>query len=130
MNALEEVVLRCDTRNPVAQGGRVDTRVKQTMNYLCQHLRATISTPMLAEQCGLSTSRLTYHFRHETGLSPQQFLEQQRLNRAAQLLELTSRPVQDIAEEVGFNNPFYFSLRFKARTGLSPSNYRNYRNRA
>ena len=124
MNALEEVILRCDARNPNAQASQLDPRVKQTMDFLCHHLHETVSTPMLAAQRGLSPSRLSHLFREQTGLTPQQFLEMQRLNRAGQLLELTSRSVQDISEEVGFNNPFYFSLRFKRHTGLSPREYR------
>ena len=124
MNALEEVIIRCDARNPNAQASRIDPRVKQTMDFLCQHLHDTVSTPMLAARGGLSPSRLAHLFRDHTGMSPQQFLELQRLNRAGKLLELTSRSIQDISEEVGFNCPFYFSLRFKRHTGLSPRDYR------
>lgn len=124
MNALEEVILRCDARNPNAQSSLLDPRVMQTMEFLCHNLHETVSTPMLAMQRGLSSSRLTHLFREQTGLTPQQFLEMQRLNRACQLLELTSRSIEDISEEVGFNNPFYFSLRFKRHIGLSPRDYR------
>ena len=57
-------------------------------------------------------------------MTPQQFLEQQRLDRARQLLELSGRSIGDIAADVGFDNPFYFTLRFKRLTGLSPRDYR------
>jgi AraC family transcriptional regulator of arabinose operon len=59
-------------------------------------------------------------------MTPGQFLELQRLNRAKQLLELTPRTIQAIASEVGFDNPFYFTQRFKRQTGLSPRDYRRH----
>jgi AraC-like DNA-binding protein len=48
----------------------------------------------------------------------------QRINRARQLLELTAMSIKEIAAEVGYENPFYFSLRFKKQTGTSPRDYR------
>ena len=53
-----------------------------------------------------------------------QFIENERMARAKQLLALTSRNVGAIAQEVGYENPFYFSLRFKKHTGVSPTDWR------
>ena len=78
----------------------------------------------LADMAELSVSRLAHLFREQVGMTPQQFLEQQRLERARQLLELSGRSIGDIAGDVGFDNPFYFTLRFKKLTGLSPRDYR------
>jgi AraC family transcriptional regulator of arabinose operon len=124
MNALEEILLWCDQQNPQAASARLDGRVQKAMDYLCLHLAAEITLDAVAEASGLSVSRLAHLFRRQAGMTPLQFLELQRLNRARQLLELTPHTVQAIAAEVGFNSPFYFTLRFKRQTGLSPRAYR------
>jgi AraC family transcriptional regulator of arabinose operon len=125
MNALEEVLLWCDTQNPLSAASRLDARVREAMEYLAQRLAEPVTLDALAAACGLSVSRLAHLFRAQVGLTPQQFLEGQRLSRARQLLELTARPIGAIGAEVGYENPFYFTLRFKRATGLSPRDYRN-----
>lgn len=124
MNALEEALLWCDTQNTRVQSFRWDPRVQAAVDYACSHLADKITTETLAAQGDISASRLTQLFRVQIGLTPQQFLEQQRLARAQQLLAHTARLVGAIATEVGFENPFYFTLRFKKHTGLSPRDWR------
>jgi len=124
MNALEEALLWCDTESPLASTTAPDPRIAQAQEYLCEHLKTTVSLDDVAAEVGLSVSRLSYLFRRETRLTPQRYYEQQRLERAKQLLEITDLPIKQIAAEVGFANPFYFTLRFKAATGQSPRAYR------
>ncbi len=127
MNALEEALLWCDAANPRSEQARLDARVRAAMDYVCSHLAEEVSLDALAAESGLSISRLAHLFRQQTGLTPFQYLEQQRLDRAARLLELTSRSIQAIAHDVGFADPFYFSSRFRRRTGQSPRAYRHAR---
>ena len=124
MNALEEVLLWCDTQNPLSEQAQMDQRIAGAMDYLVRHLAEPVSLNDLAAACGLSVSRLAHLFRLQVGMTPQQFLESQRLHRARQLLELTPRPISAVATEVGYENPFYFTQRFKRATGLSPRDYR------
>ena len=58
-----------------------------------------------------------------TGQTPIEFIRSIRLKRAAQLLEKSSFTIAEIAYEVGFNNPKYFSRYFKAEFGMLPSAY-------
>jgi AraC family transcriptional regulator, arabinose operon regulatory protein len=127
MNALEEVLLWCDRANPESKTLRLDLRVRRTLDYLYQNFENPISIPGLAKRSGLSTSRFAHLFREQVGSSPGQFLERHRLNQARQFLEFTQYSVTEIAYKVGFQNPFYFSLRFKQETGLSPRAYRDAR---
>lgn len=124
MNALEEVLLWCDTQNVRRQSPRRDARVQAVVDYACDHLADKMTLETLAARGGLSASRLAPLFRAHLGLTPQQFLEQQRLARARQLLERTAHSIGAIAAAVGFENPFYFTLRFKRQTGLSPRDWR------
>jgi AraC family transcriptional regulator of arabinose operon len=81
----------------------------------------------IAAQCGLSPSRFAHLFRHQTGETPQRYLELQRLKRARELLEFTQEPIAVIARSVGYENPFYFTLRFKRHNGASPRQWRQRR---
>jgi AraC family transcriptional regulator of arabinose operon len=124
MNALEEVLLWCDTQNPRAHTLRRDERVQTVIDHIYDHMAEKMTLAALAERSGLSPSRLAALFRDQTGMTPQQFLEEQRLARAQMLLERTTHTVGAIAAEVGFENPFYFTLRFKRHTGLAPTDWR------
>jgi AraC family transcriptional regulator, arabinose operon regulatory protein len=127
MNAFEEVLLCCDARNPRMESAPLDSRIRESMDRINRNLAAAITLARLAETARLSVSRYSHLFREQVGTSPQQYIEQQRLNRAQQLLELTPMSVKEIAYEVGFANPFYFTLRFTKRFGKSPRAYRQRR---
>ena len=106
-------------------GQTPDPRVREALDYLCRHLDQSIPLDALAEHCGLSASRLAHLFREQVAMTPVQFLESQRMRRARQLLEVTGMSVAEVGYEVGYDNPFYFSLRFKKATGKSPRQYRD-----
>lgn len=124
LNALEEVLLWCDTLNPRRSSPQPDPRVSKAMDYLTSHLAEPFSEDKLARAAGLSPSRLRHLYRLQAGDSPRHFLEQQRLRRARDLLALSRRTIAEIALETGFQNPFYFTLRFKKAIGESPRDYR------
>lgn len=124
LNALEEIVLRCEQANPRGAAAGMDSRIAHSLAFICDHFAAPLTVPKIAAQCGLSPSRFAHLFRVQTGQTPQRYLELQRLNRARQLLEFTQEPVSAIARQVGFENPFYFTLRFRRHIGASPREWR------
>ena len=121
-NCLEAALLWCDSQNPLVR--RMDERVLRVVDHVDRRLREPLSVAALAAVARLSVSRFTHLFAANVGVSPQRYVERQRLNLATQLLDLTSRPVAAIAREVGFTDPLYFSTRFKHHTGMSPTAYR------
>ena len=121
-NALEEALLWCDTQNP--RHGRLDERILRVLEVIAQRLQGPLGIEDLAAAATLSVSRFSHLFREQVGMAPREFVEQQRLDTAAQLLELTNRSIASIAAEVGFDDPSYFSTRFRRRTGRSPSDHR------
>lgn len=124
MNALEASLLWCDTQNPQTSQGRLDSRVMKAMDYLCRNLSQPASPAVLSEISGLSPSWLSHLFRAQTGLPPAQFLDQQRLTHAELRLKNSSRPISEIAADVGMD-PAYFSHWFKRHTAVSPREYRH-----
>jgi AraC family transcriptional regulator of arabinose operon len=123
-NALEALLLSCDRLNPVRHYRRTDRRVFRALEYISVKLSQPMTVAGLAEAAGISPSRLAHLFRAELGTSVMHYIEMRRIERAQQLLAVTPLTVKQIALEVGFENPFYFSLRFKKATGLSPTSYR------
>lgn len=121
-NALEEVLLWCDASKPGA--GSTDPRIQAAMDAICADLRKPLNVSDVAEIAGLSLSRFAHLFRQTVGTPPQRWIELQRLNRACQLLGMTSLSIKEVAAEVGFDDPFYFSARFRRRLGQSPKAFR------
>jgi AraC family transcriptional regulator, arabinose operon regulatory protein len=124
MNALEEVLLLLDSLNPNARR-QLDPRITKAQAYLRQCANQRVTLGQLAKASHLSVSRFSSLFREQVGMTPLEFLEVERLERAKRLLELTSMTVQDVASEIGFDNPFYFTRRFKRYTGMAPRDFRN-----
>lgn len=100
----------------------------ERMNAAAARIRAEIATPLtvesLAREMGYSVSHFSRTFATVTGVRPQQFAINVRLDRARELLATTSLSVGEIAAAVGFAEIFYFSRLFKRRLGLAPSEFR------
>ncbi len=124
MNRLERVLLDAQGVNPRRRASRMDARVKEAMDYLCEHSAEPFEAELLARHCGISNSRLSHLFVRHAGQSPRNFQENQRIHRALGLLSHAHQTIAEVAAEVGFDNPFYFTLRFKKWVGVSPRDYR------
>lgn len=124
LNALENALLWCDAASASSRAGAMDERVLVAVQFLLHHLARPVSVGDVSREAGLSPSRLVHLFREQTGQTIGQFVENERMARAKQLLALTSRTVGAIAREVGYENPFYFSLRFKKHANVSPTEWR------
>jgi AraC family transcriptional regulator of arabinose operon len=80
----------------------------------------------LARQHDLSPTHFRRLWQAKMGCSPQQYAHQVRMRAAARMLVASDLSIQDIAHNVGFNDPLYFSKRFRAYFNLSPSVYRQF----
>ena len=124
VNALERALLWMHSANHLRS---YDDRIRNALDIMAEGLREPLDLPGLARACGLSVSRLAHLFREQVGLPPQQYLEELRLQRAAQLLRATGLRIGEIAAETGYAGAFYFSARFRKKFGKSPSEYRRER---
>jgi signal transduction histidine kinase/DNA-binding response OmpR family regulator len=82
-----------------------------------------LSVDSLAEEIGLSRAHFYRKVTALTGLPVNELIRSFRLERAAQLLTRQWGPVSQVAFEVGYSNPSYFSKRFKDKFGVLPSEY-------
>ncbi|MEW5959968.1 MAG: helix-turn-helix domain-containing protein, partial [Chloroflexota bacterium] len=78
----------------------------------------------VAGQVGLSPSHFSAVFSRETGETFKEYLTKTRIEKAKELLKMTGLKAFEIAYQVGYKDPHYFSVVFKRQTGLSPTEFR------
>lgn len=122
VNAVETALLWYDTQNPRAT--QLDERVLRVLEHIDRHLAEPLDLDTLAAVAHLSGSRLSHLFTEQWGTSPLRHVEAQRMARAERLLELTGRPIAEVARLVGYPDPLHFSTRFRRRHGCGPRAYR------
>ncbi|HVT72075.1 MAG TPA: AraC family transcriptional regulator [Lacunisphaera sp.] len=104
--------------------GTAHERVAAAAEKLRRDWRQRPSLRQLAAAAGMSVTHFSALFRRRTGFSPVDFLIRQRVRQAGQLLDGTSLSVREIAEQVGYEDPYYFSRCFRRVMGCSPRAYR------
>jgi len=63
-------------------------------------------------------------FKQKTGYPPIDYFIQMKMQKATQQLDFSDRSIKDIALSMGFDDPYYFSKRFRKVIGVSPQKYR------
>jgi transcriptional regulator GlxA family with amidase domain len=94
------------------------------LNWIIEHLDQRHSVQELATRVHMSPRTFARRFRDETGTTPHQWIVQQRVQRAEELLERTDLSVDQIAAEVGFGNAAALRHHFGQIRGTSPQSYR------
>jgi AraC-like DNA-binding protein len=79
----------------------------------------------MAEEIHLSRTQLFRKLKGVTGLSPNEFINNIRLQKAAKLILAKADTVSQIGYSVGFNDQSYFAKRFRKKFGKSPSEFSN-----
>lgn len=108
---------------PIYEGGLPERQVLHILEYIHEHLDQDIKLADLAQLLGMSQFHFSHLFKQSIGTSPYQYLLQQRVERAKQLLK-TERSIMDIALECGFNSHSHLSKQFRQITGITPTAYR------
>lgn len=101
-----------------------EERVIECIEYLTGHLSAPHTLASLSARTNMSVPHLSYLFKQRTGVSPMRYLTRMRIRRACELLDATDKAIKDIAYEVGYEDPFYFTRIFRSAVGASPRAYR------
>ena len=101
--------------------------VQTAVNLLLSSYQTGIRVEDVARAIGISRNYLASIFKKEMNASPQEFLMNFRMEKAASLLCDTQSPINAIAYEVGYVDALSFSKAFKRRYGMSPSEFREKR---
>ena len=103
---------------------RIDPRIQRFDAMVRSSLTRRFSLTDLAQALAMSPRNLSRLCKAETGLTAQSYFEAQKMREACRLLVYTKMTAQQIAYQLGFDDPSYFSRVFQRNIGLSPSAYR------
>lgn len=102
----------------------MDMRVRQALQLMSRDLCRSLRLNDVARTVNLSTPRLRYLCRAETGMTPAQHLKGMRMQEARRLLETTFLSVKQVSAGVGIGDVSHFVRDFKKAYGLTPTQYR------
>ncbi len=103
---------------------RYMARIARSIAYARENLTRPLTVTELAAVAKFSLPYFHTLFRQQTGFAPMDYLIRLRLHRACQLLDGTDQTIRQIAGEVGYTDPLYFSRIFRSIHEISPSEYR------
>lgn len=98
--------------------------VRQIETYVNTHLYVDIDFAALAKEHDLHPAAFRRRWMREVGVPPARYLMAQRIKEACRLLAETDTPVGEIAGFLRFDDPLYFSRKFRSVTGLTATDYR------
>lgn len=98
--------------------------LEATLEFLHQNIHRKITLSEMASHAGISVSHFSSLFKQQTDYSPVAYFIHLKVQRACTLLSLSQSTVQEIAYDVGYDDPYHFSRIFKKVVGVSPSQYR------
>lgn len=102
-----------------------DFYIKEALAFIEQNFQNDISVQEIADFCGLNRSYFGKIFKNSLGKTPQDFLINYRMIKAAELLKLSQLSVKDIGMSVGYPDALHFSRAFKSVYNISPRTWRN-----
>ena len=98
--------------------------IREALTYIEHNFQNEITIEDIAGVCGLNRTYFGKIFKEALGKTPQEFLLNYRMLKAAELLKLTSLSIGDVGLAVGYANQMHFSRAFKNNYGISPREWR------
>jgi AraC-like DNA-binding protein len=103
---------------------QTDSRLSYVIKFIREQLHLPLTIDALSKKACMSQSHFFRSFKNELGISPIDFINNERINLAKDLLEHSLKSISDICYACGFNNLSYFNKVFKKATLFTPSEYR------
>ncbi len=97
-----------------------NAHVLKAINYINDNITAPLTLTHVSDALHISREYTARIFKQEMGLTVSEFINQQKLNLAKNMLTNNALTVQDVAYKVGYENYCYFSKLFKNQFGVSP----------
>ena len=117
--------LGLDAAHPEGGGASVSSRIERTLTLMEENLDGRIRVADLARRANMSSSHFAALFKRKTGFAVLDYFMRLKMQRAGYLLDSTALSIKVIAAELGFDDPLYFSRRFRRVHNCSPSAYRS-----
>lgn len=110
------------SHSPQNSGAQLVDKIDE---YMRSHLSVPLTLQSLSEQTGVSKMHLCRIFKKGKNTTPIDYFNNLRIESAKNMLtSFPSMPLREIAENLGFNDTYYFSKVFKRVAGVSPSQFR------
>lgn len=103
------------------------SRLNYVLNYIHQHLGSKISVDMLSRKAYLGRNHFFKWFKEQLGITPLEYINQERIRLAKQLLTDKKSNIGEVSLHCGFNDVNYFVRLFKKMEGITPGAYQSVR---
>lgn len=116
------------------QKTKIKDKSQEIVNNSVELMKKNYDTPIsldrLAQHANISVSHYSSLFKKKTGISPIEYFNQIKIQKACQFLKHTDILIKEVAFKVGLEDAHYFSRIFLKIKGVSPKKYRNYHHKA
>ena len=103
------------------------TMIEIAIDFFTKNLHKTITLCEVAQFVNLSPAYFSATFKNKTGVSPIEYFNQLKIQKACQYLQFTQLRIKQISAELGITDHYYFSRLFTKVMGISPKAYRDRR---
>ncbi|MFP4621363.1 MAG: helix-turn-helix domain-containing protein [Bacteroidales bacterium] len=111
-------------KNQGFNGKEIENKIRHAKLCLQEQYNEPIDMKILAIKCNMGYSNFRKMFKKYTGLSPLQYHNMYRMEKAKELLLTSEKSVKKIAIELGFQSEQYFTRLFKKKMGVTPTELR------
>lgn len=119
-------VVRMSQRRPKMKESKAQKLVSDIISYINLNYECSVSNEDIAEKFHFNSAYLNRVFRENTGISMHEFVVGCRIASAKEMLRSQEIAIGEVAEKCGFSSFYHFTKTFKKKTGITPSEYRNY----
>lgn len=109
---------------PQHEGGLNQPNLRRVLDYIDSFLDRNLSLEALANVAGISKYHFISSFKQSMGMTPHQYVIQQRIKRAKELLRDRTLTISEISLACGLTNQSHFTRLFRKHTGVTPRTYR------
>lgn len=102
-----------------------DNRIRKVLRHIRLNIDSPVSIDELSDMCCLSKDHFIRLFKKELQITPVQYINRKKIEKAQLKIITGDLPVKDIAYSLSFDNISYFNRLFRKYTGISPTQYRN-----
>jgi len=124
--ALQTLLVELHFENKKSNNFSFDSALEQLLEEIKKSPQKWWDINSMAEFCNISPSQFKRLFRKKTNMSPKGYLDNFKMQMAAEMLSDRSAPIKNIAAALGYLDQYHFSRRFKQLTGHTPTDYRQF----
>ncbi|MDQ8737229.1 helix-turn-helix domain-containing protein [Paenibacillus sp. LHD-38] len=108
----------------VSKDQSIRKEIAEAQRYVHMHLNEKIGMDEMARRLNLNPTHFSRIFKKETGETFVEFVTKRKMEKAQELLDKSNQTIEQISQELAYDNSSYFNKLFRAYSGMSPNEYR------